>query len=90
MLAFEKITEKDILIAKIYESETSNKVVQEIYYTPKFEGESEIISDDILSLLEEEKVRIQKDHNLTLAEYRQICEDIKKTKTVNIWVSGFD
>lgn len=83
MLSFEKITEKDILIAKIYANETSNKVVQEVYFTHKFSGDSEIVNDDILSLLDEEQITIQKEHNLTLEEYTRLCDDVKKTKVVN-------
>ena len=78
MLAFEKITDKDIHIANIYESETSDKIVQEIWYTHKFSGDSEIVNDDVLSLLEEEKITIQKDHNLTLEEYKRLCDDIPR------------
>ena len=47
MLAFEKITDKDIHIANIYESETSNKIIQEVWFTHKFSGDSEIINDDV-------------------------------------------
>jgi len=83
MLAFEKITDKDIHIANIFESETSDKIVQQIWYTHKFSGDSEIINDDVLSLLEEEMITIQKDHNVTLEEYKRLCDDVKKTKVVN-------
>jgi len=83
MLAFEKITDKDIHLANIYKSETSDEIVQEVWYTHKFSGDSEIVNDDVLSLLEEEKLTIQKDHNITLDEYQRLCDDVKKTKVVN-------
>jgi len=83
MLAFEKITEKDFLIAQIYESETSNKVIQNIYFVHRFSGDSQIVNDDIVELLQEEQLVIQKEHNITLAEYMQLCEDLKNTKPIN-------
>ncbi len=59
MLAFEKVTDKDFLIAQIYESETSDKVIQKIYFVHKFSGDSQIVNDDIVELLHEEQLVIQ-------------------------------
>ena len=83
MLALEKVTEKDVVIAKIYENEQSDKVVEDIWYTPKFTGESEIVNDDVFTLLQEEQLTVMKDCNITLEEYKRLCDDVKQTKPVN-------
>ena len=83
MLALEKITEKDVVIAKIYKDEKSDEVVEEVWYTPKFSGDSEIVNDDVFALLREEQLTIMKDHNITLKEYTRLCDDVKKTQPVN-------
>ena len=74
MLALERVTDKDAIIAKIYEEEKSDDVVQEIWYTPKFTGDSEIVNDDVFSLLRDEQLTVMKDCNLTLKEYQRLCE----------------
>ena len=83
MLAFEKITDKDVLIARIYPDENSTKAIQDIYFVHKFEGDSEIVNDDIKILLREEQLIVMKDNNITLMEYERLCEDLKSTKPVN-------
>ena len=83
MLALNKIGEHDTLLAKIYKNEKSDEVLEEIWYTPKFTGDSELYNDDIEELLEDERLTIQKDTNITAAEFRQICADVKSGKPVD-------
>jgi hypothetical protein len=83
MLAFEKVTDKDIHIANIYADEKSKKVVQKIWYTHKHSGDSEIVNDNLIELLAEEQLSIMKDTNITLEEYKRLCSDLKSTKPVN-------
>ena len=83
MLSFEQVTKKDVLHAHVFPNNDSRRVAAELWYTPKFSGDSQIVNDDYKTLLVDEKLRVLKDYGLSIAEYDQIVQDLQETKPVN-------
>lgn len=83
MLAFNKSHDKDILLALVYPDAQSTKPINEIWYTHKYEGDSQIVNDDVESLLKYEQLRVMKQHNITRREYRDLLQLLKEGVEVN-------
>ena len=84
MLSFDKLTDKDIPLAFVYDSAEATKPTETIWFTPNFHGESQIISDDYKALIQEERFRIVKEFGLSRAEFNQVVDDIQNTKPMNV------
>ena len=83
MLSFEKVSSKDVLIARIYESDTAKKPVSELWFTPKFKGASQIVNDDVKELIEEDKLVVLREYGLSELEFDRIVADIQQNKPMN-------
>ena len=59
MLSFKRVTEKDKVLAHVYSDADALSPTAEIYYTPKFSGASQIVHDDIASLLKFERLKFR-------------------------------
>jgi len=82
MLSFERVTKKDVKLAHVFPDE-SKKFVAELWYTPKFTGDSQIVNDDYMTLLRDEKMRVLNDYGLSVAEFEMLVRDLQDTKPVN-------
>ena len=62
MLSFEKVTDKDIVVAWIMKDEDAMRPMKMLYFTPIFDksADSQIVNDDILSLLKTEEFRLRR------------------------------
>ena len=78
MLSLQKTTAKDILLAHIYPDAESKVAAASIWYTPKFQGAPQLQNDDIGTLLKYERTRLLQKHGLTVEEYDQLVDLIKK------------
>ena len=86
MLAFEPQTSKDVLICQIYKNETSNVVVQDVYFSPiyKRDAESAIVTEDVMSVLRDDAFRLQREHGLSKVEYEEIVLGVKQNKPIDL------
>jgi hypothetical protein len=72
MLSFQKRTDKDHELAWGYSDPGFTKKVFTVWHT-KRSKESAIVSDDVLTLLRGEQIRIMSDFGLSLAEFTLLC-----------------
>ena len=85
MLSFEKVTNKDIVVAWIMRDEHAMRPMKMLYFTPIFDksADSQIVNDDILGLLKTEEFRLRRIHGLTQEEYQHIVRDIQASAPIN-------
>ena len=83
MLSFKRVTEKDIVLAHVYSDADALSPTAEIYYTPKFSGASQIVHDDIASLLKFERLKFIRQYGLTDIEYDSIVDMITNGKVID-------
>ena len=72
MLSFEKQSDKDILVAKIYSDSETRKPHGEIYFVKRYKGKSLIEHDDYRAVLAADELYLKKKYTLTETEYQNL------------------
>ena len=82
MLSFEQLTKNDIPLAWGYDNERGEgKPKFTVWFTPRYDSESAITTDDIKALLKGERLRIQSELKLDKYEFDELVRRIQQNET---------
>ena len=82
MLSLTKTTDKDVLLARVYKGASARVPLSPVWYTPRFTGASQLVRDDVHSLLKFDRLRLLKQYGLTDAEYNEIVDLVKSERDI--------